>query len=214
MTRSLLAASGAGAACFFAAPPPAGAVAGPATATAATATTVSVTMTEFKFALSRRTMPVGTVVFRLVNKGTVAHNFRIAGKRSALIAPGATGTLRVTFRRAGRYSFLCTVSGHAAAGQKGALTVSRSVSVTIGRPSEFRFRLSRTSVPRGPVTFGLVNRGRVAHTFRIAGKRSRLVAPGKRATLNVTFRRAGRYAYVCTVPGHAAAGQRGVLRVR
>jgi uncharacterized cupredoxin-like copper-binding protein len=31
--------------------------------------------------------------------------------------------------------------------------------------------------------------------------------------LRVVFRKAGRYRYLCTVPGHAAAGLKGVLRV-
>jgi uncharacterized cupredoxin-like copper-binding protein len=29
----------------------------------------------------------------------------------------------------------------------------------------------------------------------------------------VTFSKAGTYPYLCTVPGHAAAGMKGVLRV-
>jgi uncharacterized cupredoxin-like copper-binding protein len=42
---------------------------------------------------------------------------------------------------------------------------------------------------------------------------SRTTSPGKRSVLRVVFHRAGAYPYVCTVPGHAQAGMKGVLRV-
>jgi uncharacterized cupredoxin-like copper-binding protein len=38
--------------------------------------------------------------------------------------------------------------------------------------------------------------------------------PGKSATLRVTLAKAGKYRFLRTVPGHAAAGMRGVLAVR
>jgi uncharacterized cupredoxin-like copper-binding protein len=40
-----------------------------------------------------------------------------------------------------------------------------------------------------------------------------VLSPGKSATLRVTFLRKGRYPYKCTVPGHAAAGMKGVFTV-
>lgn len=91
--------------------------------TAATATTVTVTMKEFKFILSKKIVPHGTVTFKLVNKGKVKHDFKIAGKKSKLIAPGKTGKLIVTLKK-GRLAYVCTVAGHAAAGMKGKLTVT------------------------------------------------------------------------------------------
>lgn len=78
---------------------------------------------------------------------------------------------------------------------------------------EFRFRLSKKSVHRGTVVFRLVNHGKLAHDFKIAGRKTPVIKPGKSAVLRVVFRKAGRYRYVCTVPGHAAAGMKGVLRV-
>ncbi len=91
--------------------------------TTATATAVTVKMTEFKFALSKRTVPHGKVTFKLVNKGKLKHDFAIAGKKSKLISPGKTGFLTVTLR-AGKLAYKCTVAGHAAAGMKGKLTVT------------------------------------------------------------------------------------------
>jgi uncharacterized cupredoxin-like copper-binding protein len=87
-----------------------------------------------------------------------------------------------------------------------------SVRVAAGSPSEFRFQLSGKARP-GTVTFRVTNRGDLRHDFRIAGKKTRLIAPGRSATLRVTLRR-GSYRYICTVPGHANAGMRGRLRVR
>lgn len=78
---------------------------------------------------------------------------------------------------------------------------------------EFRFRLSKKSVHRGTVVFRVVNHGKVAHDFKIAGRKTPIIKPGKSAVLRVVFRKAGRYPYLCTVPGHAAAGMKGVLKV-
>jgi len=90
---------------------------------AATATTVTVQMKEFKFVLSKKIVPHGKVTFRLVNKGTIAHDFKIGTKKSALIQPGKTGKLVVTLTK-GKKKYLCTVPGHAVAGMKGTLRVT------------------------------------------------------------------------------------------
>jgi uncharacterized cupredoxin-like copper-binding protein len=94
--------------------------AGPA---AATATTVTVTMKEFKYVLSKKTVRHGKVTFKLVNKGKLPHDFKIAGKKSKLIKAGKTGLLVVTLKK-GKLPYVCTVKGHAIAGMKGKLTVT------------------------------------------------------------------------------------------
>jgi uncharacterized cupredoxin-like copper-binding protein len=85
----------------------------------------------------------------------------------------------------------------------GARAHSTGTAVTV-TATEFHFKLSKTSVPHGSVTFTLVNKGKLAHDFKIAGKKTVLVKPGKTAKLTVTLK-AGKAAYLCTVPGHAAA---------
>lgn len=92
-------------------------------ATSQNATTVTVTMKEFKFVFSKRTVPHGLVTFKLVNKGALPHDLKIAGKKSKMIAPGKTGLLRVTLTAGGK-KYLCTVPGHAAGGMKGTLRVT------------------------------------------------------------------------------------------
>ena len=79
---------------------------------------------------------------------------------------------------------------------------------------EFFFRLSTKSIAKpGKVTFVFKNVGHVLHDFRINGKQTHLVNPGKTATLVVTFKKKAKYPYMCTVPGHAAAGMKGTFTV-
>lgn len=40
------------------------------------------------------------------------------------------------------------------------------------------------------------------------------VNPGSSANLTVTFTKPGMYRYLCPLPGHAAAGMKGVLIVK
>ena len=85
---------------------------------------VAVTMGEFKFTVKPTSVKKGrAVVFKLANKGAVAHDFRINGRKSALVQPGKNGTLRVTFTKAGRFAYICTLPTHALAGMKGTLVV-------------------------------------------------------------------------------------------
>lgn len=77
----------------------------------------------FEFVLSKKAVPRGTVVFTLVNRGQIAHDFSIDGKKSKLYQPGRKGTFTVVFQKAGRYPYKCTVPGHAQAGMKGVLIV-------------------------------------------------------------------------------------------
>jgi len=112
-----------------------------------------------------------------------------------------------------------------ASATSGATTKATIVKVTAGKPSEFRFTLSAKSVKVGTVSFTFTNKGELAHTLKFcsspkggtanscAGKGTPQVEPGKSTTLTVRFAKAGSYEYLCTVPGHAAAGMKGVLKV-
>jgi len=80
---------------------------------------------------------------------------------------------------------------------------------------EFFYRLSTKSIAKpGAVTFVFKNVGHVLHDFKISGKKTPLLQPGRTARLVVTFKKKGRYPYSCTVPGHASAGMKGVFTVR
>ncbi len=78
---------------------------------------------------------------------------------------------------------------------------------------EFKFTLSKSSAKTGKVTFKVTNKGKLKHDFSINGVKTPLISPGKTATLAVNFKKAGKYPYECTVPGHAAAGMKGTFKV-
>jgi uncharacterized cupredoxin-like copper-binding protein len=91
---------------------------------AAKAASITVTATEFKFKLSKTSAPKGSVTFKLVNKGKAPHDFKINGKKTPLIGAGKSASVTVKFAKGGKFPYLCTVPGHAAAGMKGSFTVS------------------------------------------------------------------------------------------
>jgi uncharacterized cupredoxin-like copper-binding protein len=114
--------------------------------------------------------------------------------------------------RVGSAAALLAAVGVIAAPALGARTHSTGTAVSV-TATEFHFKLSKTSVPAGSVTFTLVNKGKLAHDFKIGGKKTPLVNPGKSAKLTVTLKK-GKAAYLCTVPGHAVAGMKGTLTVK
>jgi len=100
------------------------------------------------------------------------------------------------------------------------------ITVTAGKPSELAFKLSKSSnIAAGTVTFKVTNGGALSHNFKLCtkavtsstasactGKVTPLLAKGKSATLTVTLAK-GEYEFLCTVPGHAAAGMKGLIGV-
>jgi plastocyanin len=97
------------------------------TGPAASVQRVTVKMTEYHFRLSTSAVHRGTVVFTILNKGQLPHDFSIQKlqKVSALVQPGAKTTFRVTFKKAGTYYYLCTVGAHVQYGMSGNLRVKR-----------------------------------------------------------------------------------------
>jgi uncharacterized cupredoxin-like copper-binding protein len=89
------------------------------------ATTVTVTEgspTEFTIKVSSKMLKAGAVTFKVTNKGNLPHDFQVGTKKTKLLSPGSSATLSVTLKK-GKVPYLCTVSGHAAAGMKGTITV-------------------------------------------------------------------------------------------
>jgi plastocyanin len=101
-------------------------------------------------------------------------------------------------------------------GSAGAATQQQiaTTAVTV-KAGEFFFKLSKRSITRpGTVAFTIKNVGHIAHDFKIAGKKTALIQPGKSARLKVVFKKAGKFTYLCTVPGHAANSMEGRFTVR
>jgi uncharacterized cupredoxin-like copper-binding protein len=92
------------------------------------------------------------------------------------------------------------------------------VTVTAGKPAEFKFTLNKKTVTKGKtaltVNFKVTNKGAISHDFKIAGKKTKSLAGGKTQTLAVRFTKKGKYAYMCTLPGHAAAGMKGTFTIK
>jgi plastocyanin len=89
-----------------------------------------------------------------------------------------------------------------------------AVAVTAGKPSELRFTLAKMSAPKGLISFKITNKGTLSHDFKIAGKTSTKLKPGKSTTLTVDIKKAGKYPFLCTVAGHAAGGMKGTFTVK
>jgi uncharacterized cupredoxin-like copper-binding protein len=191
-------------------------------------TKVTVIATEFKFKLSKRSVRAGTVIFTVKNQGKIAHDFKIAGKKTRVLAPGKTQVLRVKVTK-GRKQYICTLVGHAKAGMKGVFlvgsatappppppptTTTTTTTTTVPGPSttvtvdmfEYRFDLSPTTIPQGTVTFVINNRGQEPHNFDIAGiKAGAILGPGQTETWTVGLT-ARTYIIVCDVPFHIDRG--------
>jgi uncharacterized cupredoxin-like copper-binding protein len=114
---------------------------------------------------------------------------------------------------AGVVSLALLGAGLPAVTSAGAPTARAAATTLSVKATEFRFALSKSSVAHGRVTFKIRNAGHIKHDFKIAGKKSRMLSPGGSTSLTVSLRK-GRYTYICTVPGHAAAGMKGRLTVR
>jgi uncharacterized cupredoxin-like copper-binding protein len=115
---------------------------------------------------------------------------------SAIAAAGASA------HTGGRQPARAQMGGHAA--------LLERVKVTA---SEFKFVLSKKTARRGLVIFQVTNVGKVKHDFKISGRKTKLLSHGQSDTLRVTFLRKGPNSYTCTVPGHAAAGMKGVFTI-
>ncbi|HZS25487.1 MAG TPA: cupredoxin domain-containing protein [Gaiellaceae bacterium] len=194
-------------------------------------TTVVVKASEWKFALSKKTVPVGTVVFKVENKGKIGHDFKIDGKKTKVLAPGKSATLKVVFKKKGKFAYLCDVPGHAKLGMKGTLGVgvaapktptTTPATTTTAAPGpggtvtvdefEYGFTLTPSTVPSGNVTFVMKNTGTVTHNFDIEGvKAGAFVDPGQTATMTVNLQAGRTYTYVCDVPYHAGEGMEGTF---
>src|SRR3990170_8885508 len=85
--------------------------------------------------------------------------------------------------------------------------------------TEFKWTPKDVNVAAGDVTFNVVNKGTVEHNFVVEDPKGKVVKevdsiqPGKSAQVKVTLK-AGKYAIVCTVPGHREAGMGAPLTVR
>jgi uncharacterized cupredoxin-like copper-binding protein len=106
-------------------------------------------------------------------------------------------------------------------------TAANVITVVAGKPSELKFQLSKsTKLKVGTYTFKVTNKGLGFHTFKFCttpvktktatkntcvGKVTKTLKPGQSASFTVTIKKAGKYEFLCSIPGHAAAGMKGLM---
>lgn len=112
----------------------------PTTTTPAPSATVKVSEKEFKIILPTTTKTVrvngklktitvvkpvkhGRIKFVVKNVGKIPHNFVIGGQQTLVLASGKSGSVIVSLKK-GKYKYICSITGHAALGMKGVLTVT------------------------------------------------------------------------------------------
>ena len=84
---------------------------------------------------------------------------------------------------------------------------------------DFRYTPQQIRAAPGRLRFDLVNRGRLAHTFRLERGEDRIVAkvssllPGDRGKKTVRVRR-GEYRFFCALSNHEELGMYGTLVVK
>jgi plastocyanin len=100
------------------------------------------------------------------------------------------------------------------------------VTVTAGKPSEYRFTLSKVALLPSTVTFKVTNRGKVPHQFLVCtepagtttanscfGDSAKTLKPGQSTTLTVTFTKKGTFEFLSQTPGQAAKGMKGLIGI-
>jgi uncharacterized cupredoxin-like copper-binding protein len=101
------------------------------------------------------------------------------------------------------------------------------ITVVAGKPGELAFQLSKSSkLAVGTYTFKVTNKGLGFHTFKFCtapvktaakntcvGKVTKTLHPGQTASFTVKIAKAGKYEYLCSIPGHAAGGMKGLIGV-
>lgn len=104
------------------------------------------------------------------------------------------------------------VAGLSFAGVQAPTRAAVTTNVTV-HMTEYAFQLSAMTAPVGTVVFAITNDGKAPHNFSIGGQTTDTISSGGTATLTVNFTQAGDNPYLCTLPGHAAAGMQGTFTI-
>jgi hypothetical protein len=189
------------------------------------AATVNAIVTDKGVTLSRSSLPVGTVTFRVTNRGLHRHAFRIAAEATPALAPGRSALLRIAFGQPGRVRYLVPglPSGWlrliaAAPSSPGVITpiqtataqptsaqplcaspVTSTVAVTMTDttgPSGYTF--SPATLRCGSATFVLTNTGKSGHGLDLEDPLGQILAPSPKVPPGQTLSVTIDLAYVGT----------------
>lgn len=106
----------------------------------------------------------------------------------------------------------CPAGGGGAPAAPAAPAAPQSVTL-----KDFAFEPARIEVRKGKIPFAVKNAGPSDHNFTVKGVKganTQDLKAGASQTIEVTLDKAGTYEFVCTVPGHEAAGMKGQLVVK
>lgn len=103
-------------------------------------------------------------------------------------------------------------------GQKPLAIAKNGLLVNPADPNgQLLFVYKNAEAPAGPLTIQMPNKSSVQHDIAVEGNGVNAVGPvvtnGGVSTVKVTLK-PGQYPFLCTVPGHAAAGMKGTLTVK
>ena len=133
--------------------------------------------------------------------------------------------IRIPLRVAVGLAVAALVVAPSAMARSGGAKLLTNVTVTAGKPSEFHFIVSPSTAKRGVIVFKITNKGALPHDFTLCsksgsslanscrGRSSGQISPGQSKTLRVSVLSKGTYEYLCSVPGHAAGGMKGLIKV-
>ncbi len=205
----------------------------------ASATTVAVTVTDSNVRFSRTALRIGAVVFNVTNRGKRRHEFRIAGRTTALLFPGRSATLTILFTQAGRYPYLVpglpkgvlrvTAPAAAAATATPASTVAvapctnpmtSTVTVTMtDAPAPRGYAFAPSAIPCGTVTFIVKDVGSAPHGLQLMDPSdvllppSTTVEPAQTTTMVSKLMYVGSYQWIDSVTSDWGEAEVGFLAV-
>ena len=126
-----------------------------------------------------------------------------------LVGAGTPG-----FSKNPKFELIAYSLAGAGTGQQATSAKTKTKAINVSG-KEFSFKLSAKSIAKpGQVRFNFKNVGHVVHNFKIDGKKTANIQPGGKSSITVSFKKKGTFRYICTEPGHAAAGMKGVFTVR
>jgi plastocyanin len=145
----------------------------------------------------------------LARNGKIPHDSRAAANIAAYVAsvvsrPGSdTGALARAVEKITRVPVATAKNG--------------TLDIDTFPNGELKFIPVAAAAPAGKVVLKSVNKASIGHNIAVEGngvnQAGPVVSGGKISEITVTLKR-GTYQFLCTVPGHAAAGMKGVLTVK
>ncbi len=145
----------------------------------------------------------------LARTGKIPHDSRAANNIAAYVAsvvarPGSdTGALARAVEKVNRIPLATAKNG--------------TLDIDAFPNGDLKFIPVAAQAPPGKVVVKSVNKASIGHNIAVEGngvnQAGPVVSGGKTSEITVTLKR-GTYKFLCTVPGHAAAGMTGVLTVK